>query len=578
MFQGDTVTTVLRLASVRRFLALALLGACAVLQACSTAGGYQLAVAHLNDSHSHLEATPLTLTLDGQKTTVQAGGFARLQTLLDEMRAADPDLLLLHAGDALQGTLYFTLFNGQPEFEFLNRLGVTAMALGNHEFDRGTAAIPPYLQWSNFPLISANIDFSGEPVMAARRVPSSIVKEIKGERVGIIGLTTESTPQTTLDVGQVRFLDARTSVERELAALTAQGVNKIVLLSHLGYREDLKLAAAVSGIDIIVGGHSHTQLGSKAGLAAIGLVPDGPYPTEVLAPDGGRVLVLQAWKWGQMLGRLNASFDADGRITGYAANPVIPVAKRFVRDAVEVPLESPAYAQIVQTFKQGGLVQQIEEDAPAAAALAPYTAQLETFRKTSVANAAQDLLRGLNSGPGPLVADSMLAAMPRAQVAILNNGGVRKDLLAGSISVGDVLELLPFANTLVLLDLSGAELKDALEQDIDFLIGKKYPAPYPYVAGIRFTVAPQAVRGRRVTALEVRDAAGVYQAVRGDATYRCVVSNFVASGGDGFTPIRNARGFRSDSGIVDSDALRTHLKALGNVRQSTEQRVRVLAP
>jgi 5'-nucleotidase len=561
--------------SIRHRLALALLGTCAFLQACSTAGSYQLAIAHLNDSHSHLEAMPLTLTLDGQKTTVQAGGFARLQTLVDETRAANPDMLLLHAGDAVQGTLYFTLFNGQPEFEFLNRLGVAAMALGNHEFDRGTAAIPAYLQWSNFPLISANIDFSGEPAMASQHLPSRIVKEVQGERIGIIGLTTESTPQTTLDVGQARFLDAKASATREVAALTAQGINKIVLLSHLGYGEDLKLAAAVSGIDIIVGGHSHTLLGANAGLAAIGLVPDGPYPTEVRAPDGGRVLVLQAWKWGQMLGRLNASFDVDGRITGYAANPVIPVANRFVRDALVLPLESPAYAQIVQTFKHGGLVQVVKEDAAAAAALVPYTAQLETFRKTSVATLAQDLLRGLNSGPGPLVADSMLAAMPNAQVAILNNGGVRKDLLAGSISVGDVLELLPFANTLVLLDLSGAELKEALEGDIDFLIGKKYPVPYPYVAGLRLTVAPQAAKGRRVTALEVRDDTGAYQPLRADAVYRCVVSNFVAGGGDGFTPIRNARGFRSDSGIIDSDALRAYLKAQGSVRQREEQRVRV---
>ena len=569
---------VLRHASVRRILTLALLCASALLQACSTTGSYQLAIAHLNDSHTHLEATPLTLMLDGHKTVVQAGGFASLQTLVDEMRVANPDLLLLHAGDAVQGTLYFTLFNGQPEFAFLNRLGVAAMTLGNHEFDRGSAAIPTYLQWAKFPLVSSNIDFSGEASMASRPVPTRIVREIKGERIGIIGLTTESTPQTTLDVGQVKFLDARTSAEREVAALTAQGVNKIVLLSHLGYEQDLKLASAVSGIDIIVGGHSHTLLGDATSLASIGLVPDGPYPTEVLAPDGNRVLVLQAWKWAQMLGRLDARFDAQGRITGYSANPVIPLADRFVRDAVPIPVGSPAYAQIVQTFKPGGPLRLVKADAATEAALAPYGAQLATFRKASVATAAEDLLRGINSGPGPLVADAMLAALPKAQVAILNDGGVRKDLFAGPISVGDVLELLPFANTLVLLDLSGAELKEALEGDIDFLISKKNPSPYPYVAGLRFTVAPGAARGQRVTALAVRDDAGVYQPLRPDAVYRCVVSNFVAGGGDGFTRVRNARGFRSDSGIVDSDALRDYFQALGTVHRPVEQRVTVLAP
>lgn len=561
---------------LRRLLALALLGFMLVLQPCAAADGYTLSIAHINDSHSHLEATPLTLLIDGQKTTVQAGGFARLQTLVDEMRAANPDLLLLHAGDAVQGTLYFTLFNGQPEFEFLNRLGLSAMTLGNHEFDRGPAAIASYLRWARFPIVSSNIDFSAES--SVMPLPTRMVREIKGERIGIIGLTTESTPQTTLDVGKTRFLDARASAEREVAALTAQGVNKIVLLSHLGYADDRKLAAAVSGIDIIVGGHSHTLLGAPISLASIGLVPDGPYPTEVLAPDGNRVLILQAWKWAQMLGRIDASFDTDGRITGHSSQSVIPLADRFVRDAVTVAPDSPAYARIVQSFKPGGLLRLVQEDVASAAALAPYTAQLTGFRKTGVAVAAQAMPRGPNTGPGPLVADSMLAAVPKAQLAIVNNGGVRTDLPAGPISVGDVLELLPFANTLVLIDLSGAELKAALEGDIDFLIGKKYPAPFPYVAGMRFTLATYAARGQRATALEVRDAAGVYRPVREDAIYRCVVSNFVAGGGDGFTSIRNARGLRVDTGIVDSEALLAYLKQMGAVRPPSEQRVRLLTP
>ena len=561
---------------LRRLLALALLGFMLVLQPCAAADGYTLSIAHINDSHSHLEATPLTLLIDGQKTTVQAGGFARLQTLVDEMRAANPDLLLLHAGDAVQGTLYFTLFNGQPEFEFLNRLGLSAMTLGNHEFDRGPAAIASYLRWARFPILSSNIDFSAES--SVMPLPTRLVREIKGERIGIIGLTTESTPQTTLDVGKTRFLDARASAEREVAALTAQGVNKIVLLSHLGYADDRKLAAAVSGIDIIVGGHSHTLLGAPISLASIGLVPDGPYPTEVLAPDGNRVLILQAWKWAQMLGRIDASFDTDGRITGHSSQSVIPLADHFARDAVTVAPDSPAYARIVQSFKPGGLLRLVQEDVASAAALAPYTAQLTGFRKTGVAVAAQAMLRGPNTGPGPLVADSMLAAVPKAQLAIVNNGGVRTDLPAGPISVGDVLELLPFANTLVLIDLSGTELKEALEGDIDFLISKKYPAPFPYVAGMRFTVTPHTVRGLRVMALEVRDAAGVYQPVREDVIYRCVVSNFVAVGGDGFTSIRNARGLRVDTGIVDSEALLAYLKQMGAVRPPSEQRVRLLTP
>ena len=566
-----------RMAAWRCLPALALLCAALILPPCSAADDFTLAIAHLNDSHSHLEATPLTLNIAGQKTLLQAGGFASLQTLVNEMRANNPKLLLLHAGDAVQGSLYFTRFHGEPEFVFLNRLGVDAMTLGNHEFDRGSAAIADYLQWANFPIISSNIQFFGEAAIA-QRVPTRLIKEVNGERIGIIGLTTETTPQTTLDVGQVKFLDAQASAEREVAALSAQGVDKIVLLSHLGYAQDLMLARAVKGIDIIVGGHSHTLLGSTASLTPLGLVPQGPYPTEVLAPDGARVLVLQAWKWGQMLGRLDARFDASGHISGYTSNAVIPVADRFVRDAVTIARDSPAYAEIVQTFERGGLLRVVKEDAATASALAPYSAQLAVYRQTTVATAAQDLLRGVNRGPGPLVADSMLAAVPGAQVAILNNGGVRKDLLAGSISVGDVLEVLPFANTLVLLDLSGDELKEALEDDIDFLISKKYPSPYPYVSGIRFQVSRHAAKGKRVTALSVRDGQAVYQAVQPTTRYRSVVSNYVAGGGDAFTRIRNAAGFRTDTGILDSDAWRAFLTALGTVRNADEERVMERAP
>ena len=121
-------------------------------------------------------------------------------------------------------------------------------------------------------------------------------------------------------------------------------------------------------------------------------------------------------------------------------------------------------------------------------------------------------------------------------------------------------------------------MKAALEGDVDFLISKKYPTPSPYVAGMRFTLAAHAARGQRVTALEVRDDAGVYQPVREDGLYRCVVSNFVAGGGDGFTSIRNGRGFRVDTGIVDSEVLLAYLKQMGAVRPPSEQRVRLLTP
>lgn len=552
-----------------------------LLQACSSVNNsnYLLTIAHLNDTHSHMEAEPVSLTINGIETTVPLGGFARLQTLVDEMRLQSPNFLLLHAGDAVQGTLYFTFFNGQVEFDFLNRLKVDVMTFGNHEFDRGTAAIPSYLKRAGFPIISSNIDFTFEPAIAPF-VPKYFIKNINGERIGIIGLTTETTPQTTIDVGKAKFLDAKNSAAKQVAILEGQGVDKIIALSHLGYEEDLKLAASVNGIDIIIGGHSHTLLGDQKQLSLLGLTVEGSYPTEVTSPNGDMTLVLQSWQWGHMLGKLDASFDGNGKLTGYAGGAVIPVGDSFSRETEIIPPGSKAYQEVVQVINQSGVARFVPEDGSTAEALRPYTKKLEEFRATKVAVAGENLIRGINSGPGPLVADSMLAAVPNAQVAILNYGGVRKDLLAGIISVADVLELMPFANSLVLVDVSGAELKNALEDAIEFLLikyGRLNMKSLPYVSGINMGVKPDAAKGNRIISLTVKDADGIYKPVDLARTYRTVVNIFVASGGDGFNVFKNAKGFRANTGIIDSDAFRDLLKSIGTIIKPTEQRIKVIS-
>lgn len=553
---------------------------CLFLAACSSHGRpalFSLPLVHLNDTHSHLEPVNVTLRVNGEKTTAELGGFARLKTVINQLRAENPDLLLLHAGDAVQGTLYFTLFNGTPEFDFLNLLGVDAMTFGNHEFDRGTAPLPGWINRSRFPWLSANIDFSGEAAVAPLTRPY-LVKTVRGEKIGIIGVTTETTPLSTLNVGKAVFKDAAESTRRQVAILTAQGVNKIILLSHLGYQRDLQLASQVSGLDIIVGGHSHSLLGNKTELALIGLVPEGSYPTELKGQDGKTVLVLQAWQWGDLLGSLKVDFTPDGEVSGFTSSAVLPVGDRFVRNGVTLSPGTPPYQDIVATLNKTGVAWIVPEDPELAAALAPYTARLARYRTDVIAIAADDLTVGLNSGPGPLAADSMLAAVPKAQVGILNYGGVRRGLATGTVTVGDVLEVLPFANTLVLADLTGDQLRQALEDDIDFLItkfGMQAPA-MPYLSGATMTVCLTGVKGRRITSLAIKDANGKLQPVQPDKIYRSVVNAFVAGGGDGFGVIRNSTGFRDDTGIIDSDAFRDYLKNRGRVSNPAEQRIIIL--
>lgn len=551
-----------------------------LLTACSSGlrSDFALTLVHLNDTHSHLEPLAVNLALGGEKTAVELGGFARLKTVLDQYRSEDPHLLLLHGGDAVQGTLYFTLFNGEPEFDFLNLLGVDAMTFGNHEFDRGTAPLPDWIKRSRFPWLSANIDFSQEPAIAVLVKPY-LLKQVNGEQVAIIGVTTETTPQSTLNVGKALFRDAVASVRQQVTELTARGINKIILLSHLGYQQDQELAAQVSGLDVIVGGHSHSLLGDGPQLAALGLTPAGPYPTEQRGVDGKRVLVLQAWRWGHLLGKLQLRFTPEGEIAGYDARVTIPMSERLSRNGVPVLPETAACQDIRTALAQSGIVRVVAEDPAVVALLAPYARRVREYRRVTVATATEPLEIGLNSGPGPLVADSMLAAVPGARAALLNYGGVRRGLATGTISMGDLLEVLPFNNTLVVLDLTGAELQQALEEGVAFLTAKYGPQAseaLPFVAGMRFSVQHNAARGVRVSGLQIKDADGQYQQVQPAVVYRVVTNAFVAGGGDGFAVIRNGSGFRNDTGIIDSDAFREYLQRQGTVANPAEQRITLL--
>jgi len=405
-----------------------------------------------------------------------------------------------------------------------------------------------------------------------------LIKEIHGEKIAIIGVTTETTPQTTMQVGGVVFNDAVEAVRKQVKALEAQGINKIIVLSHLGYQQDRELAEKVAGVDIVVGGHSHTLMGDESILSKIGLLPETVYPTELKGADGKRVLVLQAWQWGHFLGRLQATFSPDGEVEQYRHTAVIPAGSSFIRNDQVVQPGTAAYQAITAALERTAVVRFVAEDPQSVSMLAPYGQKVAAYRTVAIATAAEDLVRGLNRGPGPLAADSMLAAVPRAQLAILNYGGVRRDLLHGKISAGDLLEVMPFNNSLVLVDLTGTELLKSLEDTVAFMLVKfgSYTMNMPFVSGIRFLVQPSAPHGSRIEHLQVRSDSGGFVPVQATQRYRVVVNSFVAEGGDGFGVIKSAAGFKSDTGIIDSDAMRDYLQKIGTVRNTTEQRINLL--
>jgi 5'-nucleotidase/UDP-sugar diphosphatase len=396
-------------------------------------GGFTLTLVHTNDTHAHLE--PMELTLSDKK--VRVGGVAQRVAFFDRLRAERRNLLFLDAGDVFQGTLYFNQYRGLADRYFMHRMLYRVMALGNHEFDLGPGPLADFLKGARFKVVSANVDVSAEPRLKGLFAPYAIV-QVGGERVGVIGLTTPDTKEIANPGPTVAFLDPYESAQKAVYELLAKGVNKIVVLSHLGYGEDLKLARRLVGAQVIVGGHSHTLLGSFPHKE---LAPAGPYPTVVKNPEGKDVLVVQAWEWGKVVGLLEVTFAPTGELLAYKGEallmtPEVSPEDFFAREALL------AYAQPVMAL-MGQVIAEAKVDLVGERAI----------------------VRKRESNLGNLIADGMVWKTRGAgvQIALQNGGGIRASIPKGPITVGKVYEVLPFGNTLVVMDLKGKEILAALE-------------------------------------------------------------------------------------------------------------------
>ncbi|MDO5641610.1 MAG: metallophosphoesterase, partial [Paracoccus sp. (in: a-proteobacteria)] len=238
-----------------------------------------LHILHTNDFHSRVESInrfDATCDAETEEKGECFGGTARLAAKLAELRAefdaAGEPVILLDAGDQFQGSLFYTTYKGKDTAEFMNRLGYDAMAVGNHEFDDGPEALAALIDATDFPILAANIDVSQSNVLKDKLL-DSVVIDLGGDRIGVIGATTIDTPNVSSPGAAVIFQDEAEAVAAEVERLTAEGVTKIIALTHMGYDREQELAAKVPGLDAVVGGHSHTYLSSTDENAA------GPYPT-----------------------------------------------------------------------------------------------------------------------------------------------------------------------------------------------------------------------------------------------------------------------------------------------------------
>jgi 2',3'-cyclic-nucleotide 2'-phosphodiesterase (5'-nucleotidase family) len=484
---------------------------------------------HTNDTHANLD------------------NVAKKMAAIKDIRQSKPNALLVDAGDVLTGTLYFNEYKGLADLEFMNIAGYDAMTFGNHEFDLGTATLANFVKAADFPFVSANVNFSQDTNLKSRfadtitvnpqkgNIYNGVVKVVNGEKIGIFGLTTAETPTISSPGAGVVFENYIQEAQKAVDSFKALGVNKIVALSHLGYNDssvwdnDIELAKAVEGIDVIVGGHTHVKLDAPV------LETTGTEPT----------VIVQANEYNKFLGDLDVTFDGSGKVIANAGK-LIDIA---------------AYA------KSDAAVQQVLDT--------KYLPKIAELKATVVGTTAT-VLNGGNpparvgeTNLGNFIADGMLAKAktinPNTVIALQNGGGVRETVAAGNVTLESVFKVLPFGNTLAIMNLKGSEIKAALEHAVKTAPGTANGA-FLQVSGLRFTYDSTKPVNEKVITIEVKNADGTYTALDLTKNYYVATNIFTAKGGDGFTMFADAyaQGRVSEPGFVDWEMFRDYIAAQPN--------------
>ena len=463
-------------------------------------GSFELTIMHTNDVHGHHEPQR-----NGD------GGAARQATVVNQIRAEVDNHLLLDGGDRFTGTLFHVQYRGQDSVQIMNAIGYDAMALGNHEFDDGSEVLAAFVKGLNFPALSANTDFSEDPLLAGLIEPS-VILEVGGEQIGIIGLTTPETAILAKPSEHLVFhYDLINVTQDQVDMLTAEGVDKIVLLTHIGYGADLEVAQGVSGVDVVVGGHTNTFLSNTYSGAL------GEYPTVVESASGEPVLVVQASTKTVYLGRLDVEFDGDGLVSDWDGDAIL--LSRYISPDPDISDLIAGLAEPIAELR----AQPVGETAMALTGTSPRLCRIE-----------ECLL-------GNVISDAVLEDTG-VDVVFQNGGGIRADIDEGEVTLGEVLTVLPFGNLISTFELSGADVIAVLENSVSRIELDDNNNPlvdgasgrFMQVAGLRYTFDATQEVGSRIVSVDVMQD-GEYVALDAEAIYSVATNDFVRAGGDGYS-------------------------------------------
>jgi 5'-nucleotidase / UDP-sugar diphosphatase len=525
-------------------LALVLLG---FFVACETNRGHdpnlnpavhKLVVLHTNDTHGH----PVKFF---KYPAPNVGGLPARATLVRQIRDRNRNVLVLDAGDLNTGRVESNFFKAKPDIEGFNYIDYDAMAVGNHEFDNPVCVLREQMELAQFPFLSANVKTRDGKYLAL----PYMIKQFGKFKAAIFGLTTKETeitgnPENIKDL----IFEDEVEVAKKLVPMLKKEADVVIALVHMGIypfctKGSKKLASEVSGIDLIVDGHTHTRL-------------DFPILIKSKGSDH-KTIIVQAWKWGLVLGRVDLWIQ-NKRVTD------------FTFEAIPVNLKNVEKKQD-GTRAYHFIAKEIREDQTLSRLLQPYLDKVESLLSEVIGYSEGPFFaKGSRSGEtalGDMVADSMLWYTKHLGVdfAIQNGGGIRADLPKGRITRGLIHEILPFDNSLVVLTLKGSDVLSLFDYFATIYSGR---GAFPQVSeGLDFTINYAAGR--------CKDILINGKPIDPNRTYKIATNSYLANGGDGYKVFLKAIN-RFESSMFQRDVFIKYIKSLGGtIRPDVKERIKV---
>lgn len=479
----------------------------------------ELVIIHANDTHGRI--------LEGSNDGM---GYGRIDAIVESMEATHKNVIYLDAGDTLHGTVMASLDRGDSMVKVLNEAGVDATVPGNHDYNYGIDRLIELSKKMNFPVLAANVVKDG--MLFDKLVfEDYIIKEIDGYKVGIFGLSTPETAFKTSpkNVEGYKFLDPVETAKKVVKKLKKEKVDYIIALAHLGLddaslakdRSD-NLAKLVPEIDLVIDGHSHTVLPN-------GLAVNGNY-------------VVQTGEYDKNLGEVILTLNPDG-----TEKEVISLIDK--KTAMTVYAEDPDMVKLVNGIKA-------EQSKVSEVIVGKTDVKLMGDRK---------IVRAGESNLGNFLTDSMLWKTG-ADIALTNGGGIRASIDTGEITRGEVITVLPFGNYVIVQELTGADIKAALENGIAGYPSQDYGA-FAHVAGLKYVYDGTKAVGERVVSVTLNNG----QTLDLAKTYKVATNDFIAAGGDKYVMFKGKKVVANYEGL--DEILTDYIKSGAKAKETTEGRI-----